>query len=366
MKVLFLVFISLVTVVRAPKAWSEGTSVGNGGVTVVCRNLKGTILSVQLLDLFEGENLKPKLLYSKKSFSSDEFIRIAEDRMKSNPTFLKVFQAELMNVRSNVVELNKLVGLQPTNDAFPVINKKGCKFEQLANYRDQENTIYLDREISDQLDQLNKAAFYVHEVSYSLSRRHAKDTNSIRARKLTMHLLADNGTLSEIESLMSQILGQKTVLLPDQKRATTGEIFTRVKKYPDLGEAWMDPSGLIWGDAVLESNGKVLRRGHNFPKAKNYCTSIGARLPTLEEFYALRKYLGYSCSKHSSKNGQEPDPGACGYLAQILPHLDSRYWTSSRDDFASNMVYTFWMDSGEINITYYDDPDFMSVRCVIK
>jgi len=81
----------------------------------------------------------------------------------------------------------------------------------------------------------------------------------------------------------------------------TGAVFTLDRSNPYLGEAWKDPSGLIWGDIARKrpaldyfcyevKEGEVCNMSHE--AAITYCRIIGGRLPTVREFAQLGVYMG--------------------------------------------------------------------------
>ena len=128
-----------------------------------------------------------------------------------------------------------------------------------------------------------------------------------------------------------------------------------------FGEAWRDPSGMIWGDIVTKEDGSPSFMNHK--NAEAYCKRIGGRLPSgyLEsqsgkhgfpdkdsDFVRLRKYMG-------AKDGSIED-----YTPEVLPHLtykkdgktSSRYifWSSSvHPDYPSLGAYGFGGLSGDID-----------------
>jgi len=61
-----------------------------------------------------------------------------------------------------------------------------------------------------------------------------------------------------------------------KRTSTTGAVFTQIINHPELGDAWLDPSGLIWGDTPLDSDGNPINLNH--ADATQYCAKIGARL----------------------------------------------------------------------------------------
>lgn len=97
----------------------------------------------------------------------------------------------------------------------------------------------------------------------------------------------------------------------DQKIAITGAVFTRDRSNPELGEAYQDPSGLVWG-SILDKEGKVIGN----------CSARMARLPTLAEFKRLFAYLGWGTDK-----GYKP------YLADgrapFFRGMEDEFWTST-------------------------------------
>lgn len=191
-----------------------GGETGNGGVGVVCRNNAGKILSAELLDIFEGRS-QYRLQYPANSLDLDTQIELVQLKMLANQPFLQGFQSELSKVRANLIFLPSGVGLEPTNDAFPVINKKGCRFEQVANYA-TDGKIYVDQEIYDHFDHINQAALYVHEATYALARANVGDISSVRSRRLTSQVLAKNTDSGVTQELMSQLMLRPEPVQVDQ------------------------------------------------------------------------------------------------------------------------------------------------------
>ena len=138
----------------------------------------------------------------------------------------------------------------------------------------------------------------------------------------------------------------------NQTRTTkTGAVvFTCDSSHPKLGEAWRDPDGLIWGDIVLKDDRTVHYMNHQ--DATNYCTSIGARLPSKEEFTSLREDMG---ARPGTKEG---------YSAQVLPNL-SDYWFWSSSVYPSNAGYFYDFSGSNGNINYYFRSNDNAVRCVV-
>jgi hypothetical protein len=243
---LFLSFATLqaATGMFSPEGALAGDGVGNGGVSVVCRYPNGRIKSAELLDLFEAKLPPYNLSYSSASTDIETRLELVQLKMVSNQKFLLDFQSELPKVRTKILPMPRDVGIEPTNDAFPMIHKKGCKFEQVANYAEDGN-IYLDQEIFDAMDELNQAALYAHETIYSIARTNVGELSSKRSRQLTAQVLASNGTTEVIRGLMTQLVeAPKSVPAP---ALTTAEIEARIDRlFPvnkEIVKRYEDPSG---------------------------------------------------------------------------------------------------------------------------
>jgi hypothetical protein len=138
------------------------------------------------------------------------------------------------------------------------------------------------------------------------------------------------------------------------RTTTTGAVFTRDESVPALGEAWRDERGVIWGDAAKNADGSI-NKGMNQYDAEKYCESIGARLPTRDDFVSLRKAMGST----------NPDSiwDEAGYTAQVLPNLnvDFLYFWSSWVD--ADYAYVFIGSNSLFGFVPRNNYD-VAVRCV--
>ncbi len=102
---------------------------------------------------------------------------------------------------------------------------------------------------------------------------------------------------------------------PLQRVSIIGVVFTRNTSIPALGEAYKDPWGTVWGS--------VAKSYKTRDEAVSYCRSIGAFLPTSNQYERLTKYLGYGTVRGYSvkvANGQ----------TDVLPDLSKTlFWTST-------------------------------------
>lgn len=106
--------------------------------------------------------------------------------------------------------------------------------------------------------------------------------------------------------------------------------FIRETKFPQLGEAWRDPSGIVWGDVVLDEAGQF--KNMKYKDAESYCKKLGARLPTdIETERLLRSYFGYV--ETGSYPNDTYNPFQKGTTEPVLPNWDTskyiRFWTTT-------------------------------------
>lgn len=329
---------------------------GNGGYSVVCRNESGQIVSAELLDLYEGRIIYKKS-YLPSENSIDEIIQISLRKIDDN-TFLNFIKNELSKFEKNKIFIPSGNELEPTDDALPTIRKKGCNFEQLANYQ-SSGEILISEEIYNHLDNKNKAALTLHEVIYSIRRKSVRDVTSQVTRKIVSQLLATEPDIEIIQRWISDTLYRPNNTTPC---GLEGSIFERIESCqytkqasPPLylvtrteegKEVWMDQSKkILWSDRFKEYV--------NFEEAISSCASIHEemgflydfewRLPRIEEFFS---------------NG--------GIYLYILPNMNRFgdalwFWTSTTK---GKSIMIFNGADGQSGSTPFRNLRNGSVRCV--
>lgn len=131
---------------------------------------------------------------------------------------------------------------------------------------------------------------------------------------------------------------------------STGAIFERDRSNPKFGEAYRDPSGLIWSQIISSSM--------ELPNAVDACKKIDARLPTIQELKNLRIYLGYDSQVGYS-------PFETDGSTEILPQLRSKYiWGAPDTEDYPPYYGVFWGATGFIDFTRFWDLG-KAVRCVL-
>jgi hypothetical protein len=150
----------------------------------------------------------------------------------------------------------------------------------------------------------------------------------------------------EISNQISEYISNQSVKKlaikrsPVVRTSVSGHKFIQVTDHPELGEAWRDESGLIWGDPVVDKSlirfratdvtsyfAKVSQQ-----KAAAYCNAIGAHLPTKAEFHRLATYLGRDSET--------------GFTPEIIPYIgDVAYWwtgsTAENANYEERKGYMF-------------------------
>jgi hypothetical protein len=162
----------------------SGVDSSGGGNAVVCRNSEGQIISAEVLDLFEARVLFGRTLVPTQSTAVDHARAMVEKLQAQNiNAFLSFRDVYFEPVITKAKVLPPGLELTPINDSFPPAIPKGCKVEQLAAYQ-SDGGLYINGDIWPALDELNKAALYVHEAMYQFLRYHGKAKDSMRARKI--------------------------------------------------------------------------------------------------------------------------------------------------------------------------------------
>ena len=186
---------------------AHAEKVGNGGISHVCRDDSGRIVSARILDLWEPESF---VTFQDNSVSADEQLNRAIGKIESYDfESAKKIRATIENQKK--IRLLSRKPLVLTNDAIPDYETEGknCKFEQLARLgfvnELGRRALRVNLEIfnSPALSETDRAALDLHEALYDLSR----DSDSRRTRKYVAILFSDQkltyGNLKSIVDIAS-------------------------------------------------------------------------------------------------------------------------------------------------------------------
>lgn len=173
--------------------------------------------------------------------------------------------------------------------------------------------------------------------------------------------------------------GSEFQRIPEEELSKLG--ITNPKAF---GEAWQDPSGMIWGDVKRLPDGSPRTMNHS--DAEAYCKKLGAELPSGYEinwngtggypnrdsdFVRLSKYMGakYVFDDRGRKYSDK------GYSPQILPNLtyeedgktkSAVFWSSSVNPRTGVGSGFYGQYATFVSAIALHNVDICSVRCVIK
>ncbi|MBL7687661.1 MAG: hypothetical protein JNJ49_06470 [Bdellovibrionaceae bacterium] len=177
------VFSILLTFITASSA-SAWTYKGNGGYAVVCtkpENAK-TIVSAELLDLYEGRTIRAFQLDLGPGPSFNEHLELILKRLEAfSPRRAQRYREQ---AASFLHEARFLTGvdLGDIGDADPIVVPVGCTPKPVVNQREPEfpgdPRYIVQSEIWNALDESSKAALILHELVY----RELKQDTSLRTR----------------------------------------------------------------------------------------------------------------------------------------------------------------------------------------
>lgn len=193
-----------------------GNESGHGGVSIVCRDSRQRILSVELLDTFEGR-YQYGLSITDRDIPTLEQVDLAALQLSIRKDLQDEFKKTFDQIWANSRFVEYGVGLNPTNDAFPVINKRGCAYEQLAVYS-FDGQVLVDKELYNWMSYTDRAALWVHESIYKMARTRGA-SSSITSRKITAYLFAQPSYPRELAKLLDVILPPRPLTPAEMPRA---------------------------------------------------------------------------------------------------------------------------------------------------
>lgn len=143
----------------------------------------------------------------------------------------------------------------------------------------------------------------------------------------------------------------------------TNAVFKNVsEQYPELGDqAMQDPNNLVWGS--------VVDKGEMALVAEAYCKQRNARMPTLDEYGGLLKFLGSSISPLGIEPKNYNPPAGSFFAFETLSKKaqELRYlWTRTEGpESGENMTIVFYvLDAKTGTIGLAGHRDALAFRCV--
>lgn len=186
----FLFLLGIIITATGSGYASVGGVDGGGGKSIVCRDDKDQIQSVEILDLFEGR-AQYGLNYSESQKPwSEQIDEVMAKASLSDPSdWLTAAVTEgIQVVKENMKLLSPDARLLPIDDSVEVIAPVGCKVEQSVNFRN-DRSILFDSHHWNAMSQTQKAALILHEAIYR-EMRLLGEKNSRRARHFTAFIFS--------------------------------------------------------------------------------------------------------------------------------------------------------------------------------
>lgn len=226
-KLVVLIFTTCTLLSNLPLA-TAGDRVGNGGVSVVCRNSARNVESAKLLDIYEAENdptLNLKIPRThRRQIGFEKALEETQEALKKADTRLAVdLKHFLRKIRPNIRPFNNpSVRIPLPKDFNARVEPQGpnCNLESVAKYM-PDGQIQLDSSIFSKMDVTDQVALYVHEALYLAARENRGVSDSDSSRLLVSHLFSDDSAstvsiyadaLLEIKTSPSLSSGQKIII----------------------------------------------------------------------------------------------------------------------------------------------------------
>ncbi len=198
----------------SPHAHASGTTVGNGGDSVVCYNADQTIKSVTFFDYYEANVIRNiDIDLGAPSLSVDQKVNIVLDRIRRlNPNRAKryaLWYAKFLR-EARFVSGVELVDVPDSGTGYYPV---GCSLKQTAIHQEPhfpgDARYTINKDIWDKMDNTNRAGLILHELIFreavNADNRH---TNSISVRyyhsQVASHL-TDSMSLKEYIELLKLV-----------------------------------------------------------------------------------------------------------------------------------------------------------------
>lgn len=168
-----------------------GDKGGNGGGGVVCPD------SVELYDFYEGRS---PIIHNIKTWqpdariTRDEYLKLAMNRIKNQlPWIYSGVTSRLDKILSIPDDQLLLpVEIPLTGDADIPFIKKGCQYQQVANWNERIGRLIINKDLFDRMSSMDQAGLLIHEALYKEARESLnRSSNSDEVRKLVAKIFSE-------------------------------------------------------------------------------------------------------------------------------------------------------------------------------
>ncbi len=219
----------------------QGVGSSGGGKAVVCRNPKTLqVESAKLLDLYEATHKFGLQLRPPQSSMENELFEFLTNYNRStqdHPAPVTDYDVDHITQTVPVFQFKKGELADVADVGSTVSLPTGCQLEQLAVYNDDTNKLFVDEEIWDSLDSMNRAALIAHELIYRQQRVEGGQKTSELARRLVGLLFSTTPTPSRQDlnldnyptcSASDVTLGRITRFFVDTENGSSKIYFDRI------------------------------------------------------------------------------------------------------------------------------------------
>jgi len=185
---------------------------GGGGKVVVCRDSGGSIISAELLDLWEANHLFQYVIVES-TLPVKAQVQAAFDRIKNyNDEFSADSMDQMLNNRAapflgqaTKAQIERLHGIKltPTDDSYEIAFPSNCPVENVVRWGlgPSGTMITVNEDIFEALSPTAQAALIVHEAFYALSRDSYYATDSRQTRRVVGYIFAGNSLISDLSQM---------------------------------------------------------------------------------------------------------------------------------------------------------------------
>jgi hypothetical protein len=186
------IFLTFALLTMSVCAYAGPISSGGGGV-FVCRNAQNQITNVEMIDLWEIENIAGYKVQASSEFPDIQIEKALKKLAVLIPTFAEDIRKEVARQRNMFQPLPAGVRLRPPGDIGTPYTKEGCEAAGMMFYDDANNRLSYDVEYFSHLSSNTQiAAAYLHEAIYKIMRQSPNDNvNSVITRTIVGDILSD-------------------------------------------------------------------------------------------------------------------------------------------------------------------------------
>lgn len=181
-----LLFLTVVFAFSVNPVFADGSATSGGGGTHTCLNSDGSVKSTELYDLYEArEAYGYKLVDATGKTANQLLVQAVKKIWDAHPLLASQVVQKLVFYSTHKLFL-KDKSWDVINDSKQVFIDKGCQYQQIAQWRDRYNTIFVDESLFKifGLSELNRAALALHEAVYAFARMDGGDVISDGSRTL--------------------------------------------------------------------------------------------------------------------------------------------------------------------------------------